>query len=62
MRAQNRHDTARWKAKRKTHLADKCGVARCPVCHPHKYLGGNHKGRVKAKYKIIPDQGNDMPN
>lgn len=51
-RAQNRHDTARWKKKRKNHLADKCGIAKCPVCHPHKFIGGNHKGRVKKKYVL----------
>lgn len=51
MRAQNRHDTVRWKNKRKTHLADKCRVSKCPICHPHKFKGGNHKGRNKSKYE-----------
>ena len=49
MRAQNRHDTLKWKRKRKTHFADKCKVAKCPVCSYHKTLG-NSKGKVKAKY------------
>lgn len=54
-RAQNRHDTAKWKKKRSKpeHFADKCNVSKCPVCHPHKFIGGNHKGRVKAKYRPI---------
>jgi len=50
MKAQNRHDTAKWKKKRKNHLADKCGNAKCGICHPHKRIGGNHAGRTKAKY------------
>ncbi len=49
-KAQNRHDTAKWKAKRKDHGGDKCDNAKCGICHPHKRLGGNHKGRVKKKY------------
>jgi len=49
-RAQNRHDTLKWKRRRKTHLASKCKVAKCPVCHPNKYVGGNHAGTVKKKY------------
>jgi len=52
-RAQNRHDTAKWKKKRKNHLADQCGNTKCSICHPHKALGGNHKGRVKKKYLPI---------
>jgi uncharacterized UPF0160 family protein len=49
--AQNRHDTAKWK--KKEHFAAKCGIPKCPICHPHKFIGGNHKGRVKMKYKQI---------
>ena len=48
-KAQNRADTTKWKKKRKNHLAAKCGKAKCGICHPHKKLGGNHKGRVKEK-------------
>lgn len=48
-RAQNRHDIEKWKKKK--HPASKCGRAKCGVCHPHKRLGGNHKGRVKKKYE-----------
>ena len=52
MRAQNRHDRAKWKAKRKTHLADKCKFAKCPVCHHNKYIGGNNKDAIKPKYRF----------
>ncbi len=47
-RAQNRHDTVKWK--KKAHDAAKCRVAKCPVCHHNKYIGGNNKAAIKAKY------------
>lgn len=56
-KAQNRHDTVKWKKKRKTHLADKCGNAKYGVCSPHKAVGGNHKGRVKKKYLAVKSEG-----
>lgn len=49
MRAQNRHDTKRWKIKRKNHFADRCRRANCGLCSPHKTLG-NNRNAVKAKY------------
>jgi len=39
MKAQNRHDTAKWKKKRKDHGADRCGNAKCTVCHAAKVIG-----------------------
>jgi len=49
-RAQNRHDTKRWKKKRKNHFGDKCNRAKCSICSHHKSIG-NNKGAVKTKYK-----------
>ena len=37
-RSQNRHDTIKWKRRRKTHGADKCGNAKCTICHSDKVL------------------------
>jgi len=36
MKAQNRHDTLKWKKRRKHHGKAKCGYARCFVCHSDK--------------------------
>lgn len=52
-RSQNRHDTAKWKKKRKTHLAALCDNARCGICHPNKAVQGNHKFRTKPKHRPI---------
>lgn len=52
MRALNRF--YRYKDKKK-HPASKCRVAKCPVCHPHKYIGGNNKEATKAKYRYKKD-------
>lgn len=57
-RAQNRHDTAKWKKKRKDHDGAKCKVAMCPICSPHKRVGGNHSSRVKKKYHPVKDEEN----
>lgn len=51
--AQKRHDTMKWKKRRTGKHGDKCSNARCGVCHPHKCVGGNHKGRVKKKYEFL---------
>lgn len=51
MRAQNRHDSAKWK-KKGHDSRSKCGRAKCSICHPHKSLGGNHRGVVKEKYYL----------
>jgi len=37
MRAQNRHDIAKWKKKK--HPASKCGNAKCTICHSDKVIG-----------------------
>ena len=39
MKAENRHYTSKWKKKRKNHLAAKCKVPNCLVCHSNKVLG-----------------------
>ena len=48
-KAQNRHDTIKWKKKRKNHVGDKCHRAKCSICSYHKKLG-NSKGKKKRKY------------
>lgn len=50
-RAINRHYAEKFKKKK--HPAAKCGVAKCPVCHHHKYVGGNNKAAIKAKYRNL---------
>jgi hypothetical protein len=50
MRAQNRHDTLKWK--KKSHLAAKCRKAKCGICHPNKAIGGNNKTAIKPKYYL----------
>lgn len=37
-KAENRHHTAKWKKKRKTHGADKCSNPKCMICHSNKIL------------------------
>jgi hypothetical protein len=39
MKAQNRHDTIRWKKKRKNKFADGCNKAQCTICHSDKVIG-----------------------
>jgi hypothetical protein len=51
MRSQNRHDTVKWKRKRKTHGADKCGNAKCTICHPYKVMGVEKVRDKKEKLK-----------
>jgi len=51
-KAQNRHDTAKWKKRRINHLAAQCGKPKCSICHPHKAVGGNSLQVVKAKYRV----------
>lgn len=58
-RAERRKNTIKFK--KKHHPAADCGTAKCPICHPHKHIGGNHKDSVKAKYiqftkKLIDNQ------
>jgi hypothetical protein len=48
---QNRHDTLKWKIKRKDRHADRCSNAKCGVCHPHKLVGGNSDKVKKYKYR-----------
>lgn len=50
-RSENRHNTIKWKKKRKNHFGDKCNRAKCGICSPHKSIG-NNKGKNKAKYEI----------
>lgn len=42
-KAQNRHDTRKWKARRKDHFGDMCDNAKCGICALHK----RHKGAGK---------------
>lgn len=42
-RAQNIHDTKKWKKKRKNHVADKCNRAKCGLCSPHKRMKNSLK-------------------
>lgn len=37
-KSQNIHDTLKWKKRRKHKGADKCGNAKCMVCHGAKIL------------------------
>lgn len=48
MRALNRHYAEKYK---KRHPASRCRKAKCPICHPHKAVGGNHKAAIKPKYR-----------
>jgi hypothetical protein len=50
-KSENRHYTLKWKKKRFNHSGDKCSLSKCPICHPHKAIGGNHKSRTKPKYR-----------
>ena len=36
MKAQNRHDTKRWKTKRRDHFGDRCKNSKCFICHSDK--------------------------
>lgn len=36
MKAQNRHDTKKWKKKRKEHHGDRCKNSKCLICHSDK--------------------------
>lgn len=38
-RAENRHHTIKWHKRRKHKLADKCGNAKCTICHSSKVIG-----------------------
>ena len=53
MKAENIHYTKVWKKRRKNHYGAKCSRAKCPICTPHKAVGGNHKSTIKAKYRPI---------
>jgi hypothetical protein len=54
-KAQNRHDTTKWKCKRKKHFGDKCRKSGCSICSFHKTIG-NNKGAVKEKFKIKKEE------
>lgn len=48
MKAENRHYTRVWKKKRKNYDGDKCHLAKCGICSPHKRIGNSHKLNNKA--------------
>jgi len=52
MKAQNRHDTLKWKKRRKHHGADKCGKARCFVCHSGKVGNVPSRQELRENSKI----------
>lgn len=47
---QNRHDTKKWKKKRKNRHGDRCRKAKCTICHAYKVLG-----ILKKQYRIEPE-------
>jgi hypothetical protein len=53
-KAQNRADTIKWKKKRKDYHGDKCNNSKCPICTPHKAVGGNSNKVKKARYIYEP--------
>lgn len=53
-KSQNRADTIKWKKKRKDHFGDMCNSSKCPICTPHKAVGGNSKKVKKHKYIYEP--------
>lgn len=55
MKAQNRHDTIKWKKKRKNYSGDKCNKSKCNICSSHKSIG-NNKGSVKKKHLPIKEE------
>jgi hypothetical protein len=56
MKAENRHYTSKWKKKRKNHLAVKCKVPNCLVCHSKKVLGILDKHTKSQNEKLKYDR------
>lgn len=54
MRAQNRHDTAKWK-KKGHDSRNRCGNPKCFVCHPYPQWGNKRadKAKYRVKYKTV---------
>lgn len=50
-KAQNIHDTKRWKKRRKNKHGDKCGKSKCGICSAHKSAGNS--GKFDKKEQII---------
>ena len=67
-KAENRHNTKKWKEKRKNKLGDKCGKAKCGVCSYHKNVGNSSKLDCKKRkiendiLKFEEDNINDEEN
>lgn len=51
MKAENRHFTKVWKKKRKDHGADKCGNAKCLICHSSKVIGIPDRQQMRQNSK-----------
>lgn len=52
-RAQNRHDTKKWKKRRKDHFGDKCDNAKCGICAAHKSWGNAKKAKKPKDLKKL---------
>lgn len=53
-KSQNRHDTKKWKEKRKDHHGDRCKNAKCGICsHEKKYKIGKKKYQIRDKNESI---------
>ena len=50
-KAQNIHDTKRWKRKRKNKFGARCNRAKCGICSAHKRAGNS--GKFDKKEHII---------
>jgi len=58
-KSQNIADTLKWKKRRKNHIGDKCNSSKCPICTPHKAVGGNSNKVKKAKQIAEDDKFNE---
>jgi hypothetical protein len=50
-KAQNIHDTKRWKRRRKNKYGDKCNKSKCGICAAHKRAGNS--GKFDKKEHVI---------
>lgn len=57
MRAQNRHDTLKWKKKRKHRFGDKCNVPQCMICHANKVTKVPDRQVRRANEKLKVEEG-----